>query len=264
MKLIIENTPYPRTRDSIKAELRNLGVTSGMTILVHSSLSSVGWTIGGAVAVIQALMDVVTEQGTIVMPSQSVDVSDPTGWQNPPVAQEWWSIIRENMPAYHPDYTPTTGMGKIVEVFRTFPNVSRSNHPAFSFVAWGKDKTEILARHSLDFGLGEQSPLGKLYQRNAFTLLLGVGYKNNTCFHLAEYRVPQQDIIVRAAPILENGNRIWKEYQDLSFRDELFEEMGKAYEQENKIKIGKIGSADARLFPLKEAVNFAEKWLFER
>lgn len=69
---------------------------------------------------------------------------------------------------------------------------------------------------------------------------------------------------MRTAPILENGNRIWKEYQDLNFRDELFEEMGKAYEQENKIKIGKIGSADARLFPLKEAVNFAEKWLFER
>lgn len=84
-----------------------------MTVLVHSSLSSIGWVNGGAVAVIQALIDVVTEEGTIVMPSQSVELSDPKEWGNPPVPEEWWDIIRESMPAYNSNYTPLLeGWGK--------------------------------------------------------------------------------------------------------------------------------------------------------
>jgi aminoglycoside 3-N-acetyltransferase len=264
VKQILANTPFPRTRESIRKELRDLGVTEEMALLVHSSLSSIGWVNGGAVAVIQALMDVVTEQGTIIMPAQSVDLSDPAGWQNPPIAKEWWSRIRETMPAYHPEYTPTTGMGKIVEVFRTFPGVQRSSHPAYSFVAWGKNKTEILAQHSLNFGLGEGSPLGKLYERGASTLLLGTGFDRNTCFHLAEYRVPHQELIHRAAPILEEGNRIWKEYQDLNFREDLFEEIGKDFVKVSRMNTGKIGSADAQLFSMRDAVDFAERWLANR
>jgi len=261
VKYIFENTPVPRTRQSIKTDLEALGVTSGMTILVHSSLSSIGWTNGGAVSIIQALMDVVTKEGTIVMPSQSVDLSDPSEWKYPPVPEEWWKEIRDTMPAYHPDYTPVRGMGEIVEVFRTFPDVSRSSHPAYSFVAWGKNKSPILAQQSLTFGLGEQSPLARLYELDAAVLFIGVGYEKNTCFHLAEYRSPSPPVITKGTPILENGERIWKQYQELDFQEYHFEEIGRAFEQECSVTLGKIGSASSRLFSLKQAVDFAEKWL---
>jgi len=36
-------------------------------------------------------------------------------------------------------------------------------------------------------------------------LLLGVGYGNNTSFHLAEYRVPNPPMTTNGAPVLENG-----------------------------------------------------------
>ena len=94
MKHIVQATDHPRTKDTLKEDLRRLGITKGMTITVHSSLSSLGWVNGGSVAVVQALMETVTEEGTIVMPSQSVDLSDPSEWGNPSVPKEWWETIR--------------------------------------------------------------------------------------------------------------------------------------------------------------------------
>ncbi|MCK1992051.1 AAC(3) family N-acetyltransferase [Peribacillus muralis] len=262
MKQVIEGTKYPRTKQSIVADLRKMGVERGMTILVHSSLSRIGWVNGGATAVIQALMEAVTEEGTIVMPSQSVELSDPARWGNPPVPESWWKVIRESMPAYDPRYTPvTSALGQIAELFRSFPGVVRSNHPNYSFTAWGKDKNKILEPHSLAFGLGEQSPLGKLYNRESYVLQLGATFDSTTCFHLAEYKINYKKVISQGAPLLVEGERVWKEYQELEFREELFAEIGESYKTEHELKEGHVGSASCRLFSIKEAVDFAEKWL---
>lgn len=90
-------SPAPRTRDSLTADVRPLGLEAGMTVLVHSSLSSLGWVNGGPVAVVQALMDVITADGTIVMPSHA-GLSGPAVWENPPVPESWWQVIRDTMP----------------------------------------------------------------------------------------------------------------------------------------------------------------------
>jgi aminoglycoside 3-N-acetyltransferase len=87
---VILNTPLPRTRQSLAKDLLDAGLTSGMNVIVHSSLSSLGWVCGGAVAVVQALMDVITPAGTLVMPTHSGDLSDPSMWQAPAVPADWW------------------------------------------------------------------------------------------------------------------------------------------------------------------------------
>ncbi|WP_338861075.1 AAC(3) family N-acetyltransferase [Mycetohabitans rhizoxinica] len=68
---LILKTPAPRTRSSLARQLAEGGVTAGSTILVHSSLSSLGWVAGAAVAVIQALMDCIGPNGTLVMPTHT-------------------------------------------------------------------------------------------------------------------------------------------------------------------------------------------------
>ncbi|QLE56725.1 aminoglycoside N(3)-acetyltransferase [Nostoc sp. TCL26-01] len=258
---VIASTPSPRTRHSLATDLFNAGLNSNMTVIVHSSLSSLGWVCGGSVAVVQALMDVITPAGNLVMPTHSGDLSDPVSWQKPPVPQEWWSIIRETMPAFDPKVTPTRGMGKIVETFRTSENVLRSSHPQVSFAAWGKDAEKIVLDHSLDYSLGENSPLARLYDLNAWVLLLGVGYENCTSFHLAEYRVGRGKPVKRGAPILEAGQPIWQWFSDIDFDSSCFVEIGEAWEKTGEVKISTVGSAQSKLFNMRNAVDFAVTWL---
>src|SRR5512143_4030923 len=129
----IDRADAPRTRASLAADLLALGVAPGMTLLAHSSLSALGWVAGGPVAVIQALMDVVTPYGTLVMPTFTSDNSDPAMWGHPPVPAAWVPVIREHTPAFEAAITPTRMMGRIAELFRTWPGALRSDHPQSSF-----------------------------------------------------------------------------------------------------------------------------------
>jgi aminoglycoside 3-N-acetyltransferase len=258
---VISNTPSPRTRQSLATDLFHAGLTPEMNVIVHSSLSSLGWVCGGSVAVVQALMDVITPAGTLIMPTHSGDLSDPNTWQAPAVPTNWWSTIYETMPAFDPKVTPTRGMGKIVEAFRTWQGVVRSSHPAVSFAAWGKHAKAIISDHSLDNSLGESSPLARLYELNGSVLLLGVGYDRCTSFHLAEYRVVGTPQVSRGAPVLEAGQRIWKVYTDIEFDDDCFVEIGGAFEQTGHVKVSTVGSAQTKLLSIKNAVDFAVNWL---
>ena len=94
---VIARTPEPATIKSLRADLRALGVTPGDTLLVHTSLSGIGWVCGGAQTVVMALLDAISDEsatGTLVMPAHSGDWSDPAQWEAPPVPTQWVPIIR--------------------------------------------------------------------------------------------------------------------------------------------------------------------------
>jgi aminoglycoside 3-N-acetyltransferase len=262
---VVQKTPQPRTRQSLAEDLRQSGLSPGMVVLVHSSLSALGWVNGGPVAVIQALMDALTPEGTLMMPSHSGDLSDPAKWSNPPVPEDWKQTVRDTMPAYDPRYTPTRGIGRVAEAFRSFPDVIRSDHPVDSFTAWGQQAARLTENHSLDWGLGEGSPLARLYDLDGHVLLLGAGHDSNTSLHLAQYRVEgAYPTIKQGAPIMEGGQRRWVEYQDIDLETEGFEEIGKSFQAAGGITHGQVGSAISQLMRQRALVDHAVEWIRSR
>ncbi|MFC0211174.1 aminoglycoside N(3)-acetyltransferase [Paenibacillus chartarius] len=262
---VIEATQgLPATAQSLANDLRDLGVEPGMPLIVHSSLSSLGWVVGGAQAVVMALAQAVGEEGTLLMPTQTGGLSEPSVWQNPPVPEAWWPIIREHMPAFDPGLTPTRGMGAIVETFRTWPGTLRSAHPQLSFAARGKLAGALLAGQTLNDGLGERSPLARLYDHDGWVLLLGVGHDNNTSIHLAEYRAhyPGKEQREYAAPVMIDGRREWTTYLDIQFVTDDFPAIGDAFAQATGLVAhGKVGQAQALLMPQRELVDYAVMWM---
>jgi aminoglycoside 3-N-acetyltransferase len=251
------------TVESMTSDLRTLGVEAGQTVLVHGSLSSLGWVCGGAQAVVKALQRVVTDDGTIVMPTHSPGNMDPADMGNPPVPESWYETVREQMPPYRPAVTPTRGMGVIAECFRSCPGVRRSDHPQHSFAAWGADAEFVTDDHSLAYSFGEESPLARVYELGGDVLFLGTDHATNTSLHLAEYRSDLDiETTTQASAILVDGEREWVEWPDLAFSDEDFPTCGAAFERDHTEAVASdtVGVGDATLLDQPQLVDFAVEW----
>ena len=251
------------TKAEIKEALTTIGVSKGDDIMVHTSLNSIGYVCGGAQAVIEALKETVGTEGTIMMPTQSWKNLDPETGVHWDADEKDWDIIRENWPAYDKAITPTNTMGAVAEMFRSWPGALRSDHPARSVSAWGKQAKYLTENHDLSNIFGEGSPIGKLYELDGKVLLIGVNYDKNTSIHLADVRAnyPSKHNCVEHSAIMEDGKRVWKAYETLFVDGEDFVEIGEAFEKECSVKSVLLGDAKLRFMSQRELVDFAVKWI---
>lgn len=258
---VVAATEHPGTREGLAADLRRLGLAGGDTVLVHCSLAALGWVSGGAQTVILALQDVVTAAGTLVMPAQSGQLSDPAAWSRPAIPAAWHDAVRAGLPAYDPRTTPTRAMGAVAELFRTWPGAHRSAHPTCSFAALGPDGAAITVRQPLEDPFGEASPLGHLHRAGARVLLLGVGFDRCTALHLAERRAwPDRPAVEEGSPLLVDGARRWVRYRAPPLDPDTFPEAGRFLAAHGIGRAGRVGAGACYLLPMVEAVDAVAAW----
>lgn len=168
-------------KEDIKAGLRRLGLKNGDRVGVHSSLSRFGVVDGGANAVIDALLEVVGEEGTIVMPTYS---TNRVGMKLTPAEAAAGLTWKFKILPYDSNATPCW-TGIIPETFRKRPSVLRSSHPTHSKAAAGRYAKEIVENE-------DSSALGswkKLLELDGYILFIGIGLRACSSMHLAEERV---------------------------------------------------------------------------
>lgn len=247
----------PKTERSLRKDLVSLGAKGEMTLMVHSSLSSIGWVLGGPSTVVRVLLDVLGEKGTLVMSSATPHCSDPASWTNPQLPEAWLEEVREHLPVFDRQTTPTS-RGAIPEAFRTWPGTLRSNHPLESVCVRGALASEITRAHPLAFSQGREGPYGKLYELDSRILLLGVGFNRCTALHFAESLVEKRRVKDERFPTLDHGRRVWVEVRNVADdNDTHFPIIGQKYVSAGRARQGPIGEAQSTLFPMRDSVDFA-------
>jgi aminoglycoside 3-N-acetyltransferase len=233
------------TSADIVSGIRAAGVMPGCNLLVHSSLSSFGYVEGGANAVIDALIEAVGADGTVLVPTL-------TGNE---------TLSPANPPVFDPVNTPCW-TGRIPETFRQRPDAVRSLHPTHSVAAMGANARRLTQDHELSITpCDEYSPYGKLAQdANSLILLVGVDHESNTMFHHVE-EVVGTDYHMQAgfaeATLLIGGEEIRRRYmlhrygtpRDFNVMEDVFIERGIQ-------KTFHIGASTLRLIRAKDMVAF--------
>jgi aminoglycoside 3-N-acetyltransferase len=246
-----ETSPVPTvTGADIVAGLRELGLTAGAGVMVHSSLKSFGRVEGGARTVIAALMEVITPDGTLLFPSFNHGRAFEAG-----------------QPGYFdPRETPTTN-GAIPDLVWRMPEVLRSLAPTHAFAAWGKNARRYTEFHHRTLTMGPQSPLGLLWKDGGYGLLLGVGYGSNTFHHVVETTVgaPCLGPRTEAYPVRLPGGRsvmgrAWG-WRDGSCPFTKFGQYQREMRARGLDRTRLIGNSRATLFPLRDCFEIAARIL---
>ena len=250
-------------KKDLKSDFKRLGVRSGMNIMVHSSLGQIGWVLGGASTVIEALIELLGSQGTIVMPAATPDCLLPV-LENDRMLEGGRTKVAEEIPLFNVSYTPTT-MGVIPETFRKWEGTLRSNHPISSVCAHGPLAKEVVGTHQLELSEGVNTPYEKVYMHDFKILLLGVGFNRCTMLHFGESKSNHPRLTKSHYQILEGGHKKWVEVTDMANDNSTyFPLIGKKFVSLGKVAEAKIGNATSYLLSTKELVHFATAFFNKR
>lgn len=152
------------TKSFLMDEFSALGMQPGDTIFVHSSYSSLGKAPGGVEGgpqtVIDAILEMIGLEGTLIMPTFNYDFLRGTPWD-----------MR----------TTPSQMGILTELVRQDKRAKRMFHAIYSMAAIGKHANELAAHRSGDC-FGETTIFTKFREWDAKILIIGLPYSKSITF----------------------------------------------------------------------------------
>ncbi len=202
------------TRQQLAADFRSLGVAPGDTIMLHASVRAAGIVAGGPDMLHLALKDALTDEGTLFMYAGCPRYVDEIGRGN--LSPEEEAEVLEKLPAFDPLTSRSDrSNGALVEMFRTWPG-SKVNSHVTRFVAWGARTDYLLEPTPWNYACGRGSIFERFTGIDGKILLLGSDHDNVTFLHYAEHivDVPDKRVVNAKVPVLENGNRVWRDFAE--------------------------------------------------
>lgn len=228
-------------------QLKDLGVGSCPILMVHASLRKTGPIDGGAETLLDAVLDVLGEDGTMVMPLGATEK--------------------------HPFDALTTpaneDMGILAEVFRQHPRVQVNDHAASRFGALGPQSDVLLEPMPLHNYHGHGSVLPRFAERGGSVLRLGADIDTVTLTHWAEYlaQIPYKRLVRRRYIRADIGEQ-WIESLDdcegIAYwgdGDDYFSQILIDFLEAGKAHVGPVGNSQAELFEAQPFVDFAVAWM---
>jgi len=157
---VVRRERPPLSIEGLRANLRDAGICAGDIVMVHSSLSRIGNVEGGPAIVVQSIIDVITPDGTVIMPCYNSAEA----------------LLKEYRFGRQADLrVMPSAVGKITDTFRIWPGVLRSSHPFSSACAWGKQANYIVSGHAEKPGVcHEESPVGRLVRLKGKAIGIGI------------------------------------------------------------------------------------------
>ncbi|MFW5867533.1 MAG: AAC(3) family N-acetyltransferase [Armatimonadota bacterium] len=240
------------THEDILTGLREVGLSEGDVVLVHSSLSSFGHVEGGADVVIDALLDAVGDGGTVVVPTFT--------WNDFHDAE---AVTLDLVNASCKDE-----VGIIPETFRLREEATRSTHICHSVAAIGPRAREVLGHGVSSFGAG--STFHALYDHNAWCLLLGVEFTSCTELHAVEeymqvpYRFHRD--FEGSTVILEDGTEAPSHSIEFLRHDGFRNDFGRmrgVFERHNVLHTTEVGDALVTNVRIRDIFDITREYMEE-
>ncbi len=255
------------TKSKLISEIRDLGVSEGQAVMLHASVKNIGWIVGGPQIILEALLNILTPTGTLMML---------VSWEDNPYDLDRWTEERrqaylKECPAFDPmsSRADTREMGILTECLRSWPNSIRSCHP-FGYSAVGELASYLIKHQQFQYREGAGSPLEKLCEVDGKVLLLGSPTAKVTLLHYAESiaQVPNKKIDRYKMPILQNGKRTWVEFEEydtthgiVPWSGDYFQTIVDEYIDKGHGVHGSVGMAQCYLFDAKELNNYSVDWM---
>jgi aminoglycoside 3-N-acetyltransferase len=234
------------TKQNLIEEFQAIGVEAGDVLLVHSSYKSFGGVDGGPQTVIDALLDALGADGTLIMPAFNFDFCKGEPWD-----------VNE---------TPSH-MGIITELVRKDPRSKRIFHPIYSFSIIGK-QAEFLTKERYKSSYERESLFGKLRQLDGKIMVVGLSYNDSMTFfhHVEELEGVDYRYLKTFTGMItdEDGNTYEDSFQML-VRDiekdveTMVDPMGDLAEEVGLIKHRQIGEAAVKLMRANEIYDFTAR-----
>ncbi|MFI6937916.1 aminoglycoside 3-N-acetyltransferase [Streptomyces sp. NPDC050418] len=266
----------PVTRSRLVRDLSALGLRAGDVVMFHTRLSALGYVTGGSQTVIDALRQVVGDQGTLMVTCGWND-APPYEWTSWP--REWQDAIRAEHPAFDAGRSEADhSYGRLPEALRRTPGAVRSRHPDASFAALGAAAHRLMDDHPWDDPHGPDSPLARLVQLGGKVLLLGAPLDSLTLLHHAEALsdAPGKRFVDYEQPLLEAGERVWRRFHDIDSSEgaydytpvvggtvDAFEVIGREFVAAGGGSQGRVGAAESHLFDARELTESGVRWIEE-